>query len=87
MTFWPTGSIVRRGPARFLISLRDDFLHVLERYRGRMPALMDNRFELRLLTGPQALEAVIEPGRVRRRPAEISRLSSPRRPVARLSGS
>ena len=52
-------------PAKVLLSLREDFLHMLERYRGRMPALMDNRFELRLLTGPQALEAVIEPGRLR----------------------
>src|ERR1700751_5385548 len=34
-----------------------------------MPALMDNRFELRLLTGPQALKAVVEPGRLRCRPA------------------
>jgi hypothetical protein len=55
-------------PAKILLSLREDFLHMLERYRGRMPALMDNRFELRLLTGPQALEAVIEPGRLRCRP-------------------
>jgi len=55
-------------PAKILLSLREDFLHLLERYRGRMPALMDNRFELRLLTGPQALEAAIEPGRLRCRP-------------------
>ena len=55
-------------PAKIVISLREDFLHLLERYRGRMPALMDNRFELRLLTGPQALEAVIKPGRLRCRP-------------------
>jgi hypothetical protein len=55
-------------PAKILLSLREDFLHLLERYRGRMPALMDNRFELRLLTGPLALEAVIEPGRLRCRP-------------------
>jgi WD40 repeat protein len=52
-------------PAKILLSLREDFLHLLERYRGRMPTLMDNRFELRLLTGPQALEAVVEPGRLR----------------------
>jgi hypothetical protein len=51
--------------AKILLSLREDFLHLLERYRSRMPALMDNRFELRLLTGPQALKAVIEPGRLR----------------------
>ena len=52
-------------PAKILLSLREDFLHRLERYRGRMPAVMDNRFELRFLTGTQALEAVIEPGRLR----------------------
>jgi hypothetical protein len=51
-------------PAKIVLSLREDFLHLLERYRSRMPALMDNRFELRLLSGPQALEAVIEPGRL-----------------------
>jgi hypothetical protein len=55
-------------PVKVLLSLREDFLHQLERYRSHMPALMDNRFELRLLTGPQALEAVIEPGRLRCRP-------------------
>ena len=64
-------------PAKVLLSLREDFLHLLERYRGRMPALMDNRFELRLLTGPQALEAVIEPGRLRCRPgADLAPLVS-----------
>src|ERR1700732_3331518 len=56
-------------PAKILLSLREDFLHLLERHRGRMPALMDNRFELRLLSGPQALEAAIEPGRLRCHPA------------------
>jgi tetratricopeptide (TPR) repeat protein len=55
-------------PAKILLSLRADFLHLLERHRGRMPALMDNRFELRPLSGPKALEAVIEPGRLRCRP-------------------
>jgi hypothetical protein len=55
-------------PAKILLSLREDFLHLLERYRGRMPTVMDNRFELRLLTGAQALEAVTEPGRLRCRP-------------------
>jgi WD40 repeat protein len=55
-------------PAKILVSLREDFLHLLERHRGRMPAIMDNRFELRLLTGAQALEAVTEPGRLRCRP-------------------
>jgi hypothetical protein len=55
-------------PVKILLSLREDFLHLLERYRGLMPTLMDNRFELRLLTGPQALKAVVEPGCLRCRP-------------------
>lgn len=52
-------------PLQVLLSLREDFLHRLERWRPEMPRLMDNRFELRLLTGLQGLEAVIEPGRIR----------------------
>ena len=64
-------------PVKILVSLREDFLHLLERYRGRMPAIMDNRFELRLLTGAQALEAVTEPGRLRcRLGTELSPLVS-----------
>lgn len=50
---------------KVLLSLREDFLPWLERQRDQMPSLMDNRFELRLLTGPQALQAVWEPGRLR----------------------
>ena len=56
-------------PLKVLLSLRDDFLHRLERWRTRMPSVMDNRFELRLLNGPQALEAVLEPARLRCRGA------------------
>jgi tetratricopeptide (TPR) repeat protein len=52
-------------PLQVLLSLREDFLHRVERWRPEMPRVMDNRFELRLLTGQQALEAVIEPGRIR----------------------
>lgn len=52
-------------PARFLLSLREDFLHRLERWRRSVPSLMENRQELRPLSGPQALEAVVEPGRTR----------------------
>ncbi|MCX6879259.1 MAG: WD40 repeat domain-containing protein [Verrucomicrobia bacterium] len=52
-------------PCKVLLALREDFLHLLERWRGAMPSLMANRLELRLLNGPQALRAVIEPGRKR----------------------
>jgi hypothetical protein len=55
----------RRGTTIFAGNDTGDFLHLLERYRGRMPAIMDNRFELCMLTGAQALKAVTEPGRLR----------------------
>ncbi|MBV9489801.1 MAG: hypothetical protein JO069_08765, partial [Verrucomicrobia bacterium] len=49
-------------PCRVLLSLREDFLHQLERWRRLMPSLMENRFELRPLNGAKALLAVYEPG-------------------------
>jgi hypothetical protein len=52
-------------PIKIVLSLREDFLHALERWRRVMPSLMDNRFELGPLDGPQALRAVLEPGRRR----------------------
>jgi tetratricopeptide (TPR) repeat protein len=52
-------------PARVLLSLREDFLHLLERWRWQLPALMDNRMELRPLSGTQAVQAVTEPGSLR----------------------
>jgi tetratricopeptide (TPR) repeat protein len=52
-------------PAKVLLSLREDFLHLLERWRRRLPALMDNRMELRPLSGVQAVQAVTEPGSLR----------------------
>jgi WD40 repeat protein len=52
-------------PLKILLSLREDFLHRLERWRQHLPSLMDNRLELRLLTGPQALDAAVEPGKLR----------------------
>jgi len=52
-------------PVRFLISLREDYLHRLERWRPFIPSLMDNRLELRPLNGKQALEAVVAPGKLR----------------------
>jgi tetratricopeptide (TPR) repeat protein len=52
-------------PAKVLLSLREDYLHLLERWRRRLPALMDNRMELRPLSGAQAVQAVLEPGSLR----------------------
>lgn len=52
-------------PAKVLLSLREDYLHLLERWRHQLPAVMDNRMELRPLTGRQALQVVTEPGRLR----------------------
>ena len=46
---------------KFLISLREDYLHLLERWRTSMPSVMDNRFELHPLSGLEALEAVVGP--------------------------
>ena len=52
-------------PAKVLLSLREDYLHLLERWRRRLPALMDNRMELRPLSGAQAVQAVTAPGSLR----------------------
>lgn len=51
--------------AKVVLSLREDFLHLLERWRWQLPTLMDNRIELRPLSGAQAVQAVIEPGSLR----------------------
>jgi WD40 repeat protein len=50
---------------RVLLALREDFLHVLERWKRAMPSLMENRLELRMLSGPQAFQAVVRPGELR----------------------
>jgi WD40 repeat protein len=54
--------IFKARPCKVLLSLREDFLHHLERWRRFIPSLMDNRFELLSLTGPKALSAIYEPG-------------------------
>jgi len=59
-------------PAKVLLSLREDYLHLLERWRRRLPALMDNRMELRPLSGVQAVAAVTEPGGLRAGKAPIA---------------
>jgi hypothetical protein len=50
---------------RFVLTLRHDYLHALERWRRYIPSLLDNRFELKALNGKQAFEAVVYPGRLR----------------------
>lgn len=50
---------------RVLLALRYDFLHLLERWRKVMPSVMENRMELLLLGGKQALEATVRPGQMR----------------------
>ena len=46
------------------LALREDYLAQLEEWKATLPSLMRNRMPLRLLTGPQALEAVVRPGRM-----------------------
>jgi tetratricopeptide (TPR) repeat protein len=48
-------------PVKIVLALRGDFLGRLERWRRVMPSLVENRLELRRLTGVQALRAVLEP--------------------------
>lgn len=45
--------------------MREDFLHILERWKRTIPSIMSNRVELRMLNGPQAFLAVVRPGRLR----------------------
>ena len=54
------------GPisARVTLALREDYSSRLEDWNGHLPSLMRNRMPLRLLSGPQALEAVVQPGRL-----------------------
>lgn len=52
------------GPAslRLVITMREDYLSGLEEWKKLLPSLMRNRVSLQLLSGPQALEAVVRPG-------------------------
>jgi hypothetical protein len=52
-------------PVKLVIALREDFLARLERWRRVLPSVVENRVELRLLSGIQALRAVLEPARKR----------------------
>ena len=52
-------------PVKLVVALREDFLARLERWRRLLPSVVENRVELRLLNGNQALRAVLEPGHKR----------------------
>ncbi|HMO93812.1 MAG TPA: hypothetical protein PKD64_16605, partial [Pirellulaceae bacterium] len=52
------------SPVRIVIALRDDYLSYLQAWKNVMPSVMRNQMALHLLTGPQALEAVVQPGRL-----------------------
>ncbi len=52
----------RRQNYKIVITLREDFVHKLDDLRKRMPAIMQNRYPLAQLNGPQAFEAVVKPG-------------------------
>ncbi|MBP7950656.1 MAG: hypothetical protein KA004_13480 [Verrucomicrobiales bacterium] len=50
-------------PQRIVITLREDYLSHLEAWKKSLPSLMRNRMALQLLSGPQAMDAVVKPGR------------------------
>ncbi|MBS0394359.1 MAG: hypothetical protein JSR54_07000 [Proteobacteria bacterium] len=52
-----------RSDYRVLISLREDYLAPLEGLKASMPSVTQNRLRLAPMTGRQALEAVLKPGR------------------------
>src|SRR6266545_512089 len=55
--------VFNRDDYRIVITLREDFLPALEMFRTSAPSLGRNRFRLTRMKGPQALQAVVEPGR------------------------
>ncbi len=52
-------------PVRVILSLRDDYVYALNRWRRHLPQLGQNNFELRELRGAQAFAAVYRPGALR----------------------
>ena len=52
-------------PIRVVLSMRQDYVYALHRWRRSLPQINDNLFELFELRGPQALLSVYEPGRLR----------------------
>lgn len=63
--------ILSASPIKVLLSMREDYLHWIERWRPSMPSIMENRFELLPLTGAQAFLAVREPGQLRCRDSSL----------------
>lgn len=49
---------------RIVFTLREDYLADLEKWKARLPLLMQNRMALSLLTGPQARQAVLGPAQL-----------------------
>jgi tetratricopeptide (TPR) repeat protein len=52
-----------RSDYRVVIALREDYLAPLEGLKRQMPSLSQNRLRLAPMTGSQALEAVLRPGK------------------------
>lgn len=52
-----------RQDYRVVLSLREDFLPELEDLKRRMPSVMENRLRITRMSEPQALEAILQPGR------------------------
>jgi tetratricopeptide (TPR) repeat protein len=52
-------------PVRVILSLRDDYVYALNRWRQHLPALGENNFELRPLRGFASFEAIFKPGALR----------------------
>jgi tetratricopeptide (TPR) repeat protein len=52
-------------PVRVILSLRDDYVYALNRWRQHLPSLGENNFELRPLRGFAAFEAIFKPGALR----------------------
>lgn len=53
---------LRESMLRVVLTLREDYLHELERWKKTLPSMMRNRMELLELDGPNALRAVVGPG-------------------------
>jgi len=56
------GFSVDTPPLPVAISMRADYVYALNRWRSHLPFIGRNAFELRELRGPQAFEAIYEPG-------------------------
>ena len=52
-------------PVPVLLSLRQDYVFALNRWRSHLPQLGQNNFELQALRGPAAFDAVFKPGELR----------------------